>query len=116
MQVKRPFERAARNEAVLGEEIGDRDRPLMLDIGVAADDAMFVERNLGDALLAARHCQLSPRLRRMAIERAWASSPSASASVIAAGPIALRLAGSQPSSEVRFMKSSTPRPEEKRAL
>src|SRR6266849_4524704 len=52
----------------------------------------------------------------MATESPCASSPSACASVSAAGPIAARLAASQRTSEVRVMKSSTPSPEEKRAL
>ena len=51
----------------------------------------------------------------MATERAWASRPSASPSAIAAGRERGSASGPHLRIEVRFMKSSTPRPEEKRA-
>ena len=50
------------------------------------------------------------------MDRACADNPSAPASETAAGPIAARLAASQPISVVRFMKSSTLRPDENRAV
>ena len=48
--------------------------------------------------------------------RACASSPSARANVTAAGPSRARLSASQRTNEVRFRKSWTPSPDEKRAL
>ena len=48
-------------------------------------------------------------------ERAWAASPSASPSAMAAGPSAASWSGPHLRMEVRFMKSRTPKPEEKRA-
>ena len=50
-----------------------------------------------------------------ATEAAWAGSPSACASATAAGPIARTAAASRLRKLVRFMKSSTESPEEKRA-
>jgi hypothetical protein len=40
---------------IVGEQITDRDLAFMLDIGVAADDGVFVERDLRDTLITARH-------------------------------------------------------------
>jgi hypothetical protein len=40
---------------IVGKQIVDRDLALMLDIGVAADDGVFVERDLRDTLVTARH-------------------------------------------------------------
>ena len=51
-----------------------------------------------------------------AIERACASNPSDLARVTASGPMAAMLLASRPKIVVRFMKSSTDRPEEKRAV
>ena len=51
----------------------------------------------------------------MPTERACASSPSAPASAIAAGPSRRSCSGPSFSTELRFMKSSTDRPDEKRA-
>ena len=48
----------------------------------------------------------------MATERPCACKPSLSASAIAAGPITRRDSGVHLRMDVRFMKSSTPRPEE----
>ena len=59
----------------------------------------------------------SPAPRRIATERRCASSPSARASVMAAGArLRKRALHRACRIEVRFMKSSTPSPEEKRAL
>src|SRR5579872_4642068 len=93
-------------EAAHFEKIEDRHRPLMLDIGLAPEHGALIERDPGDIA----------RQRRSATESACASSPSARASVTAAGPIAFKLASVRRMSEVRFMKSSVPSPEEKRAL
>ena len=51
-------------------------------------------------------------LRRIDTERAWALNPSASPSAIAAGPSARNCSGPHLSKDVRFMKSSTPKPDE----
>src|SRR5437867_68400 len=48
-------------------------------------------------------------------EREWASKPSALPKVIAAGPSARNWSGPHLRIEVRFMKSSTPSPDENRA-
>ena len=56
------------------------------------------------------------RSSRIDRDRACASSPSASARRIADGASAARPAASQRTSEVRFTKSRTPRPEANRAL
>src|SRR6185437_8998794 len=118
LHMKRPVGRRHRLEAVLLEQVEDGDGALMLDVGVASNDAALVESDLGDTLVGIGHAQAQRRGRfsRIATESACASSPSARASVTAAGPIARRLSGSQASSEVRFRKSSTPSPDEKRAL
>src|SRR6185312_11884555 len=107
-----------RLEAVLLEQVEDGDGALMLDVGVAPDDAALVEGDLGDTLVGISHAlaQRRGRFSLIATESACASRPSARASVTAAGPIARRLSASQASSEVRFRKSSTPKPDEKRAL
>ena len=52
---------------------------------------------------------------RIATERACASSPSALASAIAAGPNALSCSGPSLRIDVRLTKSSTDKPEENRA-
>src|SRR6202034_1980762 len=95
----------------------DRHRPLVIDIGRAARDCRLVEDDPGEAIAAlgalARHGGL--RRSRNATERACASSPSASPSVTAAGPRTSSERASHLSSDVRFMKSSTPTPDEKRA-
>ena len=70
-------------------------------------------RCVGRVVLFGQLCH--DRLRRNPIERECASSPSACPSVIAAGPSARSWSGPHLRIEVRFMKSSTPRPEENRA-
>src|SRR6185437_11588661 len=105
-------------ERILFEQIVDRDFALVLDVFVGTADRFFVEGD-GDQALLARggRCFRGThfRLRRIATERAWAESPSASPSAIAAGPSARNWSGPHLSKDVRFMKSSTPSPEEKRA-
>ena len=120
MQRERTALVADRREGVLLEQIVDRDRALVLDIGPGAADRVLVERHRDEATC---DCLGLPRsasarhrgLKRIATERAWASSPSASPSAIAAGPSARSCSGPHLRIEVRFMKSSTPSPEEKRA-
>ena len=51
MQLERAAARPNRREAVLLQQIEDRDRALVLDLGVAAHDGVLVERDLGDALV-----------------------------------------------------------------
>src|ERR1700744_1117689 len=103
-------------EVVLFDEIVDRDLTLVLLIGRAAANRSLIERH--------RHETISPwllrahefvRPSRKATERAWASRPSALPRAIAGGPSAARLSGEHFRIDVRFMKSSTPRPDEKRA-
>src|SRR5262249_33527265 len=89
MQRERPFRIAVRRKAVLFDEIVDRDRALVLDVGVGAADRALVERDGDQTLcgmlsLAARRTHRG--LNRIATERAWAVRPSASPSAIAAGP------------------------------
>src|ERR1043165_5731970 len=106
-----------RRERILFQEIVDRDRALMLDVGRGAADRAFVERHLDETLLCFVELGRLAHLRfsRIATERACASRPSALPSAIAAGPSLPSASASSRRIEVRFMKSSTPSPEEKRA-
>src|SRR5665213_829017 len=104
--------RANEPEAVAFQQIVDRDLTLLLDLARAMHNGAFVERD---------RCEAEPgfvrhRLSRAAMDRACASSPSASASVMASGPISCSVRGVQDSSVVRFMKSSTESPDENRAV
>src|SRR5919108_4100035 len=78
-------------KGVVFEQIVDRDRALVLDVGIGAADRRFVEGHRNEAILLPRgrarracHCGL----RRTITERACASNPSASPNAIAAGPSA----------------------------
>src|SRR5437588_11673738 len=113
MQRVRSARMPDRREAVLLDEVVDRDRALVLDVGARATDRAFIEDD-GDQAMR-RGARAHRRLRRMATERACASSPSALPSAIAAGPSAESASGPSLRIEVRFMKSSTPRPDENRA-
>src|SRR4029077_127081 len=106
-----------RRERIVLDQIVDRDRALVLDVGAGAADRTFVQRDLDEALPGtAALCRVRHlRLSRIATERACASSPSASPRAIAAGPSAPSACASSRRIEVRFMKSSTPRPDENRA-
>ena len=76
---------ADRREGILLDQVVDRDRALVLDIEARAPDRFLVERHRDDAIgIGCLARGVIGRLRRIAIERAWASSPSASPSVIAA--------------------------------
>src|SRR6202040_4317746 len=104
-------------EQVLLDQVVDRDRALVLDIGTGTPDRFHVQRHRDDAIV---RILVSVRpghdwLRRSPTERACASRPSALPSVIAAGPSARSWSGPHFRIEVRFMKSSTPSPEENRA-
>src|SRR5260370_11927692 len=108
---------ALRREQILFDQIVDRDRALMLDVGPGTPDRFFVERHRDNAVLRILILRRfgHGKLRRSPTERAWASRPSASPRIIAAGPSARNWSGPHFKIDVRFMKSSTPRPEEKRA-
>src|SRR5579871_636595 len=107
---------AGRLELVLGQQIVDGDRALVLDVAARAPDRGLIERDGGKAIAAfPAWCACHYLLSRMATERAWASSPSAVPSAMAAPPNARNCSGPHLRIEVRFMKSSTPRPEENRA-
>ena len=82
---------------------------MALDIGVGAADRGFVERD-GDETARAFFAHVS-RFIRIPTERACASSPSARASAIAAGPSFASCPAPHFRIEVRFMKSSTDSPE-----
>src|SRR5262249_46856728 len=112
MQRIRPLVVIDRRERIVLEQIVDCDAALMLDLWAGSSDRAFVERDL-DETCALPGIHLT--FNRMATERACASSPSASPSAIAAGPSARRASASSRRIEVRFMKSSTPRPDENRA-
>ena len=114
-----------RGKRIVFEQIGDRRCTLVLDIDIPANDSVLVKSDGGDALVFAAppiSSVIGPaqsefrRLSRIDSDSACASSPSASASRIAAGASAARLASSHRTSDVRFIKSSTPSPEAKRAL
>src|SRR5437764_516990 len=116
MQMVRAGKARQGREPVILKQVGNRGGTLVLYGAAAPDNGAFVERDLGDPLRCRRGRRVHLRLSRNASDRACASSPSASASRIAAGARASRLAALQPTIVVRFMKSSTPRPEAKRAL
>src|SRR3979490_1270816 len=77
----------AREESLL-EQVLDRNRALVLDVGAGTPDRFLVQRHRDDAmvriLLWRRFGHVG--LRRSPPERAKASSPSAMPNVIAAGP------------------------------
>ena len=105
--------RAGWNLFVL-DEVVDGDAPFVHLVGIDRGDGVGVERDGDDPvglLVEDVRRERHQRLSRIEIERPCASSPSVSARVTAAGASSASEAGSQPSSEVRFMKSSTPRPE-----
>src|SRR4051794_31986375 len=106
---------AFRRKGVLLDQVVDRDRALVLDVGVGTADGFFVERNLDQMLRLAFRPAAHFGLSRIAMERAWPCRPSASPSAIAAGASARSDSGPHLRIDVRFMKSSTPRPDEKRA-
>src|SRR5258708_4557949 len=117
VQRERPRRRLFRREQILLDQIVDRDRTFMLDVGAGTPDRFLIERHRDDAvvLVLVWWRLVHVRLRRIPTEREWASRPSALPSVIAAGPRARNWSGPHLRIEVRFMKSSTPRPEENRA-
>src|SRR5205085_12163264 len=94
-----------------------RDRALVLDIRARAADRFLIKRHRDYAIPGIVLCRrfAHGRLSRSATERACASRPSALPSAIAAGPSARNCSGPHFRIEVRFMKSSTPSPEENRA-
>src|SRR5215207_3781520 len=102
---------------ILLDQIVDRDRALMLDVGPGTPDRFLVERHRDDAvvLVIVWWRLVHGKLRRNPTEREWASKPSALPKVIAAGPSARNCSGPHLRIEVRFMKSSTPSPDENRA-
>src|SRR5260370_26191126 len=117
MQRKRPLVVVVRGKGIVFEQIVDRDRALVLDVGIGAPNRIFVERHRDEAVLlsvrrALRACHRG--LKRIITQRAWPSSPSASPSAMAAGPRARNRSGPHLRIDVRFIKSSTPNPEEKR--
>src|ERR1700744_2180707 len=89
----------------------------MLDIAGAGADRVLVQGHLDQPppRVIGRRRLGHRRLSLMATERACAPRPSASPSVIAAGASRASCSGPHLRIDVRFMKSSTPSPEEKRA-
>ncbi len=116
LEVIRPAGDADGGKKILLQKIEDRDASLVLDIGAAPRDRGLVENDFCDAV---RFGQGGPRgqtwLLRIVTERAWAPRPSASARATAAGPMRPRLSALHFTSVVRLRKSSSERPEEKRA-
>src|SRR5665647_829751 len=117
MQGERPLARAFRREQVLFDQVIDRDRALVLDVRPGTPDRFLIERHRDDAVLRILVWWRLGHVwfRRSPTERACASRPSALPSVIAAPPSARSWSGPHFRIEVRFMKSSTPSPEENRA-
>src|SRR5690349_25065546 len=103
-----------RLEPVLFEEIVNRDSPLVLDIVAGAAERRFIEshRRESAGIVLTGGFPRHQRLSRIATERAWASSPSAPASVTAASASARSCSGPHLRIEVRLTKSSTPNPDE----
>ena len=108
---------AFRREAVLFEQVEDRDRALVLDVGVGAADRVFVERDLDQTVRRSplAGSRLICGLRRIATERACAVEAFGVAERHGGGRERAQRSARSLRMEVRFMKSSTPRPEEKRA-
>src|SRR5690606_32001449 len=117
-QTVRTRRRAGQAELVLIEQVVDGDGALVLDLSAAADRSVFFKRDLDEAPAVAVHRRhpLPAAPERSETEMPCASSPSSPASVSAAGPIAANASASQPMIDVRFRKSGTPSPDEKRAL
>src|SRR5215212_6045263 len=117
MQRERSLADAFRRKHVLFDQIVDRDRALVLDVRAGTPDRFLIQRYRDDAVFRIRlWCRFGhDRLRRSPTERACASRPSALPSAIAAGPSARNWSGPHLRIEVRFMKSSTPSPDENRA-
>src|SRR5215207_8132914 len=115
MQSVRAIIVADRCERVLLDQIVNRGGALMLDVRAGTADRAFVKRHRDEPVVVFGFGGCHRRLRRIATERAWASRPSASPSAIAEGPSAASCSGPHLRSEVRFMKSSTPSPDENRA-
>src|SRR3977135_2931923 len=88
VQGKWPLDRTFPREQILFDQVVDRDRALVLDVGAGTPDRFLIERHRDDAivriLLWRRFGHV--RLRRSPTARAWASRPSALPSVIAASP------------------------------
>ena len=104
-----------RREAVLLDQVEDRDRALMLDIGRRAADR-FVELDVDQpGAVRSRSDMAAYMFSRIATERAMRVEPFGLGQAIAAGASARNCSGPSLRIEVRFMKSSTDRPDEKRA-
>src|SRR5262249_16959258 len=101
------------SERVFLHQIIDCDGALVFNVSIAGAAPVLVKDDLDAAFAALRRGHR--RLTRIATERAWAASPSASPSAITAGPSCASCSGPHLRIEVRFMKSSTPNPEENRA-
>src|SRR5690554_7388687 len=124
MQGKRPGGTDAGGpEVVVFEQVVNGDAPFMHLVRIDRGDGIGIERDghqtigvgrigRGARVRAHQHAQ---RFRRMEMDCPCPCSASTSAMVTAASESAESEDGSQPRMEVRFMKSSTPRPEAKRA-
>src|SRR5690606_14578453 len=104
----------ARREAVVGEQVADGGAPLDLEEAFRSGKRFGTDLD-GDQTARAPPCHVQDRLSRMATERPWAASPSASASAMAGPASARSCSGPIPRSGGRVRKSKTERPEEKRA-
>src|SRR5262245_53498446 len=108
-------------KAIRFEQIEDRNVALVVHVDIVAADRSLVERDADQPLpvwmrvvfLGDAH---DFTFNLMATERRCASRPSALASAMASADSAVRLSISSFKIEVRFMKSSTLRPDAKRAL
>src|SRR5580658_4239581 len=79
MQREGPAVDALRRKQVLLDQVVDRNRSFMLDIGAGTADRFLIERDRDDAVLrivSSRRLSHG-RLRRIPTEREWASRPSA---------------------------------------
>src|SRR5690606_11035650 len=92
------------------EQVENGHLALLLDGRAARHDAVHIERDGAETEI---HSAL---FSRAVIERACASSPSASAGAMASGPSRAIASGGSDRMVVRFMNSSTDRPDEKRAV
>ena len=111
-------------EHVLLQQVEDRDPPLLFDFGrrrrqsgiIEFDRNETVRRTGRSHLGTSAQGHLPPVVARSPAEMAWACSPSARASVSVCAAIRAMAAASARITLVRFMKLSTDRPDENRAV
>src|SRR5690606_32001999 len=107
---------ARQGEAVVFQQIEDRDAPVLLDLGRGRRQRTVVDVDPAQPVRGLAHpCPPFKTASRAETARPCADSPSDSARRTAAGPIAASASGESLAMVLRLRKSITDRPEEKRA-